>query len=153
MGAWISKSKNMMDTINKDEVICNICLDVAYKPMVSVACNHLFCKGCIQKWIIEDFVSNTKSTCPNCRIWIEFYVPDEVLKIEEFRHKFKSKDYIQLEENNIEPILNFFEECCRMDRSKILYQYCVSYEKENMCYRFCQHPLKSKPRGSSLILT
>ena len=66
-------------------------------------------------------------TCPNCCNQIEFFVLDGVLKLEEFRNSFKSKDYTQLEENNIEPILNYFKECNKMDRSKILYQYCISY--------------------------
>ena len=43
---------------------CAICLENK-KLNIKLKCGHIFCKGCIKKWLIEK-----SNTCPNCRIEI-----------------------------------------------------------------------------------
>jgi len=43
---------------------CAICMDNK-KMNIKLKCNHIFCKGCIKKWLTEK-----SNTCPNCRIEI-----------------------------------------------------------------------------------
>jgi len=49
---------DVIPTVGQD---CSICCDELIKP-VCLACTHIFCKKCINKWI------NTHKTCPLCRI-------------------------------------------------------------------------------------
>lgn len=43
---------------------CAICMENK-KSNIKLKCNHIFCKGCIKKWLTE-----RSNTCPNCRIEI-----------------------------------------------------------------------------------
>lgn len=43
---------------------CAICMENR-KMNIKLKCNHIFCKGCIKKWLTEK-----SNTCPNCRIEI-----------------------------------------------------------------------------------
>tara|TARA_B100001758_G_scaffold105103_1_gene89974 strand:+ start:6193 stop:6573 length:381 start_codon:yes stop_codon:yes gene_type:complete len=40
---------------------CAICMENK-KLNIKLKCNHIFCKGCIKKWLTEK-----SNTCPNCR--------------------------------------------------------------------------------------
>ena len=40
---------------------CVICMENK-KMNIKLKCNHIFCKGCIKKWLTEK-----SNTCPNCR--------------------------------------------------------------------------------------
>ncbi len=40
---------------------CAICMENK-KLNIKLKCNHVFCKGCIKKWLTEK-----SNTCPNCR--------------------------------------------------------------------------------------
>jgi len=40
---------------------CVICMENK-KANIKLKCNHIFCKGCIKKWLTEK-----SNTCPNCR--------------------------------------------------------------------------------------
>ena len=40
---------------------CTICMENK-KLNIKLKCNHIFCKGCIKKWLTEK-----SNTCPNCR--------------------------------------------------------------------------------------
>ncbi len=40
---------------------CAICMENK-KMNIKLKCNHIFCKGCIKKWLTEK-----SNTCPNCR--------------------------------------------------------------------------------------
>lgn len=44
-----------------DVTNCAICLENK-KLNIKLKCNHIFCKGCIKKWLTEK-----SNTCPNCR--------------------------------------------------------------------------------------
>lgn len=44
-----------------DVTNCAICLENK-KSNIKLKCNHIFCKGCIKKWLTEK-----SNTCPNCR--------------------------------------------------------------------------------------
>lgn len=46
---------------------CNICLDLAQDPIVTL-CGHLFCWPCIYKWL---HVHSQSSECPVCKALIE----------------------------------------------------------------------------------
>ena len=55
------------DTPNtKDEVIfeCNICLDTASNPVVTM-CGHLYCWPCLNNWLKSG--SPASNTCPVCK--------------------------------------------------------------------------------------
>ena len=43
---------------------CVICMENK-KMNIKLKCNHIFCKGCIKKWLTEK-----SNTCPNCRMEI-----------------------------------------------------------------------------------
>jgi hypothetical protein len=47
-----------------DVTNCAICMDNK-KLNIKLKCDHIFCKGCIKKWLTEK-----SNTCPNCRIEI-----------------------------------------------------------------------------------
>ena len=47
-----------------DVTNCAICMDNK-KMNIKLKCDHIFCKGCIKKWLTEK-----SNTCPNCRIEI-----------------------------------------------------------------------------------
>lgn len=47
-----------------DATNCAICMENK-KLNIKLKCNHIFCKGCIKKWLTEK-----SNTCPNCRIEI-----------------------------------------------------------------------------------
>lgn len=40
---------------------CAICMENK-KSNIKLKCDHIFCKGCIKKWLTEK-----SNTCPNCR--------------------------------------------------------------------------------------
>jgi len=40
---------------------CAICMENKHSN-IKLKCNHIFCKGCIKKWLTEK-----ANTCPNCR--------------------------------------------------------------------------------------
>ena len=44
-----------------DTTNCVICMDNK-KSNIKLKCNHIFCKGCIKKWLTEK-----SNTCPTCR--------------------------------------------------------------------------------------
>lgn len=44
-----------------DTTNCAICMDNK-KSNIKLKCNHIFCKGCIKKWLTEK-----SNTCPTCR--------------------------------------------------------------------------------------
>jgi hypothetical protein len=44
-----------------DVTNCAICMENK-KLNIKLKCNHIFCKGCIKKWLTEK-----SNTCPNCR--------------------------------------------------------------------------------------
>ena len=47
----------------EDEFLCSICNNVLQNP-VHTPCDHLFCSGCIRKWLKQ---ADKESTCPICR--------------------------------------------------------------------------------------
>ena len=47
----------------EDEFLCSICNNVLQNP-VNTPCDHLFCSGCIRKWLKQP---DKESTCPICR--------------------------------------------------------------------------------------
>jgi hypothetical protein len=57
----ISEIDNVIKpTSNTHEGICPICQDVANEEPVITLCNHIYCKGCITKWLGEH------KSCPVC---------------------------------------------------------------------------------------
>ena len=52
------------------DIQCPICYSVPKIPTRPNKCTHIFCFGCISKWL------NTKRTCPYCRTTI-----DKLIKI------------------------------------------------------------------------
>ncbi|KAL1518857.1 hypothetical protein AB1Y20_003134 [Prymnesium parvum] len=53
---------------------CNICLDMAYDPVVTV-CGHLYCWPCIYKWLRQH---EERQLCPVCKAFIS---KDKVIPI------------------------------------------------------------------------
>lgn len=51
---------NKLETINELS-LCSICYDNKLLN-IKLKCEHLFCKGCIKKWLTEK-----ANTCPTCR--------------------------------------------------------------------------------------
>jgi len=46
---------------HKEELTCNICLEIFYKPVSIIPCLHSFCGGCLSDWIKKS------KECPHCR--------------------------------------------------------------------------------------
>lgn len=67
----------------EDDLICPVCQDVFFRPVVT-SCGHHFCKPCLELWLQHDAESETGcGTCPLCRdFFIERipYYPDEDLE-------------------------------------------------------------------------
>lgn len=60
------KNKLTEDEFKNLETLCDItncaiCMENK-KLNIKLKCNHVFCKGCIKKWLTEK-----SNTCPNCR--------------------------------------------------------------------------------------
>ena len=47
-------------TINREDVLCNICKDVWIQP-TTLFCGHVFCASCLQTWI-----NDQHKECPSC---------------------------------------------------------------------------------------
>ena len=57
----------------KEMVDCSICMNEIVKNSnlnVKLECEHIFCKDCIYRWIVEN---NNSSSCPCCRASISLY--------------------------------------------------------------------------------
>ncbi|KAL7311728.1 hypothetical protein PS15m_009451 [Mucor circinelloides] len=52
-------------TINKQLYECNICLDIARYPVLTL-CGHLFCWKCLVVWLKTCNLENQPTTCPVC---------------------------------------------------------------------------------------
>lgn len=52
---------NMKQISIVPELICSICADLLYKPVLT-PCIHIFCKQCIEQWF-----KNEGKSCPICR--------------------------------------------------------------------------------------
>lgn len=91
----------------EEELICNICFDpVNILNKKLTACNHLYCKKCLLRWIITRFKSHAQVPCPVCRKRISFRI-----------QKIKYKD-----------LFNFLEINFRVDREAIVKLYDVTLE-------------------------
>lgn len=53
---------NTNDNVQQDN-LCSICLDLLDNNIITLPCDHVFHKKCIERWKIV----NKKNTCPNCR--------------------------------------------------------------------------------------
>jgi hypothetical protein len=51
----------------RDNLKCNICLEVFHRPVVLVPCSHVFCGGCLSGWR-QGFAGSTALSCPSCRV-------------------------------------------------------------------------------------
>jgi hypothetical protein len=52
---------------------CNICYNV--QNLMETVCGHLFCKECIEKWLLE----NLKMSCPMCRNHLVNVISDHII--------------------------------------------------------------------------
>lgn len=68
---WVSESSPLSSTTTTMSTLadgcfdCNICLDFAMDPVVTL-CGHLYCWPCIYKWL-EPETSITQKQCPVCK--------------------------------------------------------------------------------------
>ncbi|PKA51760.1 E3 ubiquitin-protein ligase RMA3 [Apostasia shenzhenica] len=55
---------------------CNICLDFAVDPVVTL-CGHLYCRPCIVKWLHVEAGGASPASCPVCKasLWEDSLVP------------------------------------------------------------------------------
>ncbi|KAF2838872.1 hypothetical protein M501DRAFT_1031910 [Patellaria atrata CBS 101060] len=63
-----------LSTVPSDERSCTICSDQypdtpnnSESQVVKLSCGHIFCRGCISRWLISPFTGNRVNTCPQCR--------------------------------------------------------------------------------------
>ncbi len=42
-------------------IVCSICIRESFADAVKTQCGHVYCRGCIENWLIN------KNICPNCR--------------------------------------------------------------------------------------
>ncbi len=50
---------------------CSICMELAYEPVTSTQCLHVFCGGCLSRWMFR--TSGSRTDCPKCRTPIKVY--------------------------------------------------------------------------------
>lgn len=53
---------------------CSICMELAYDPVTSNQCLHVFCGGCLSRWMFR--TSGSRTDCPKCRTQIEVVMPN-----------------------------------------------------------------------------
>mmetsp|Transcript_3504 Transcript_3504/g.3861 ORF Transcript_3504/g.3861 Transcript_3504/m.3861 type:complete len:201 (+) Transcript_3504:37-639(+) len=78
------KKKDEGEEPKNTTFVCNICLDSACDPVVTV-CGHLYCWPCIYRWTE---VCQGEATCPVCKAGI----PDKTTLIPIYGHGSASKD-------------------------------------------------------------
>lgn len=54
---------------DKDNYLCQICLDVLWEPMQCKHCTKLFCGTCIKNYMMT--VNNNNKKCPSCRVLLQ----------------------------------------------------------------------------------
>jgi hypothetical protein len=57
---------------------CNICYNI--HNLIETSCGHLFCRECIEKWLLD----NLKISCPLCRNNLVNVISDHVIHINEY---------------------------------------------------------------------
>jgi len=54
----------------REDDICNVCLDIRYKPVKLVPCSHILCEPCTRKIVKVSSSEHKKPKCPCCREYI-----------------------------------------------------------------------------------
>lgn len=61
-----------MDETMKNDVTCTVCYNtIDDKDKCTTNCNHIYCKGCLNKWFDRGNVE-----CPMCRVPVKSYLND-----------------------------------------------------------------------------
>ncbi len=67
----------MSDSEEEDDaLLCPVCLDLLYEPVVAEPCGHEFCEPCLRKMVAKSAPA-VRSRCPKCRQNIAYCERDE----------------------------------------------------------------------------
>ena len=133
--------ESLVDSDIKNKIhICNICWEVPTYHCYCTPCFHSFCKACIHGWIIHEFISYTKVTCPVCRKRLKFKISfsnlTDKLEDAQFKCNLKVSDQNRKEMIIVENFQKSLEIKSGANLSKILQSYDVDCESEVGKYWF-----------------